>query len=338
MQKTPIETEINDFAEISDYMDLDQSLQQTNLPLKKRHYISVNLDKKANKKSKFLPMPPLAKEFAEKQIEFCLPNKYIAARQKSNLPVTTHEKLSIKNIEECCNFKIIRENIYSDSVNPIRSFDLHQCSCKPEYKCGNDCLNRMVYTECNPESCVAGQNCQNTKIQQNITASVEFFKTQNKGWGVKANELIEADTFIIEYTGEVISTSECKERMRTIYKNEGAQYCLHLEGSQVIDASQKGSVCRLVSHSCDPNCRMEKWFVNGTPRMALFATRDIQLGEELSFDYNFFHFDSRENERCLCESANCRGVIGRKSKHIKKKVLNQSLCIYIYVKIKPQFL
>lgn len=55
----------------------------------------------------------------------------------------------------------------------------------------------------------------------------------------------------------------------------------------IIDAT-RGSICRFVNHSCDPNCRVEKWMVNGEPRMALFAGEDgIMTDEELTYDYNF---------------------------------------------------
>jgi SET domain-containing protein len=55
----------------------------------------------------------------------------------------------------------------------------------------------------------------------------------------------------------------------------------------IIDAT-KGSICRFVNHSCDPNCTIEKWYVDGEPRMALFAgSRGISTGEELTYDYKF---------------------------------------------------
>jgi SET domain-containing protein len=55
----------------------------------------------------------------------------------------------------------------------------------------------------------------------------------------------------------------------------------------IIDAT-KGSICRFVNHSCNPNCHVEKWVVNGEPRMALFANEDgIEVGKELTYDYNF---------------------------------------------------
>jgi histone-lysine N-methyltransferase ASH1L len=50
----------------------------------------------------------------------------------------------------------------------------------------------------------------------------------------------------------------------------------------------KGSICRFVNHSCDPNCIVEKWTVDGQPRMALFAGQNmIDVGEEITYDYNF---------------------------------------------------
>lgn len=45
--------------------------------------------------------------------------------------------------------------------------------------------------------------------------------------------------------------------------------------------------------------------------MALFALRDIEPYEEITYDYNFSLFDPAEGQECKCESVNCRGVIGR---------------------------
>ena len=83
----------------------------------------------------------------------------------------------------------------------------------------------------------------------------------------------------------------------------------------IIDAT-RGSIARFVNHSCDPNCRMEKWTVNGKPRMALFAgDRTIMTVEELTYDYNFDTFDAAGlgGGECQCGSAGCRGVIGKRS-------------------------
>jgi histone-lysine N-methyltransferase ASH1L len=61
---------------------------------------------------------------------------------------------------------------------------------------------------------------------------------------------------------------------------------------------------------------MQKWSVNGLPRMALFALRDISPLEELSYDYNFSLFNPAEGQPCKCGSPQCRGVIGGKSQRV----------------------
>jgi SET domain-containing protein len=53
---------------------------------------------------------------------------------------------------------------------------------------------------------------------------------------------------------------------------------------------------RFVNHSCEPNCEMQKWSVNGLFRMALFALREIHPHEELSYDYNFSLFNPAEGQ------------------------------------------
>ena len=88
--------------------------------------------------------------------------------------------------------------------------------------------------------------------------------------------------------------------------------------AMVIDAT-KGSIARFVNHSCDPNCRIEKWTVAGKPRMALFAgEKGIMTGEELTYDYRFDPFSSKKMQECRCGAVSCRGVLGPKPKEAKE--------------------
>lgn len=86
----------------------------------------------------------------------------------------------------------------------------------------------------------------------------------------------------------------------------------------MIDGHRMGGDGRFVNHSCAPNCEMQKWSVNGQFRMALFALRDIEAGEELAYDYNFSLFNPAEGQECKCGSELCRGVIGGKSQRIRQ--------------------
>ncbi|KAF7829798.1 histone-lysine N-methyltransferase ASHH2 isoform X1 [Senna tora] len=83
-----------------------------------------------------------------------------------------------------------------------------------------------------------------------------------------------------------------------------------LKQLKVIDASAKGNLGRFINHSCDPNCRTEKWMVNGEICIGLFALRDIKQGEEVTFDYNYVRVFGAAAKKCHCGSPLCRGYIG----------------------------
>lgn len=93
---------------------------------------------------------------------------------------------------------------------------------------------------------------------------------------------------------------------------------MSFDQNTILDATEKGSIARFVNHSCDPNCRMVKWIVGGKPRMALFAgDRAIMTGEELTYDYNFDPFSSKNVQECRCGAENCRGILGPRPKESK---------------------
>ncbi|XP_033330937.1 histone-lysine N-methyltransferase ash1 isoform X1 [Megalopta genalis] len=219
------------------------------------------------------------------------------------------------------NYKKIRMNVYYD-VKPTTLYEAQACECKPESGCGDDCINRMVLSECSPQLCPCGDKCENQKIQKHEWApGLQKFMTEDKGWGVRTHQAIKSGVFILEYVGEVVSEREFKSRMATRYANDTHHYCLHLDGGLVIDGHRMGGDGRFVNHSCEPNCEMQKWSVHGHPRMALFASRDIKPGEELTYDYNFALFNPSEGQECRCGSSACRGVIGGKSQRVPKTVV-----------------
>lgn len=41
----------------------------------------------------------------------------------------------------------------------------------------------------------------------------------------------------------------------------------------------------VASPSCDPNCELHRWNVNGRMRIGIFARRPIKRFESLSYDY-----------------------------------------------------
>ena len=65
---------------------------------------------------------------------------------------------------------------------------------------------------------------------------------------------------------------------------------------------------RWFNHSCDPNSNVDsKWDpVEATMRAWWTARRDIEIGEEITYDYAFA---AEVAEPCFCGSPRCRGLI-----------------------------
>jgi hypothetical protein len=232
-----------------------------------------------------------------------------------------HNQLPGRDTVPSWNYKKIRTNVYYD-VKPPYNNEAQACNCslpeKPtQMGCGDDCINRLVYSECSTQLCPCKDKCANQKIQKHEWApGIEKFMTKDKGWGVRTKKSIKSGEFILEYVGEVVSEKEFKNRMASRYSNDTHHYCLNLDGGLVIDGHRMGGDGRFVNHSCEPNCEMQKWSVNGLFRMALFALRDIEPGEELGYDYNFSLFNPAEGQPCKCGSSQCRGVIGGKYQRV----------------------
>lgn len=176
--------------------------------------------------------------------------------------------------------------------------------------CGDKCLNRLTYKECNPVICACGNNCKNTQIQKNNVPQIEPVLTQEKGFGVNAQQFIKKDSFIIEYVGEVITENEMNSRISETSDSSARRYLMKLENNLFIDGYRKGNIARLINHSCDPNSEIQKWTVDGFTRLALFSIKDIQSGEEISYNYHYVPFGTAEI--CKCGANNCKGFISKK--------------------------
>ncbi|GAB9471687.1 hypothetical protein Gpo141_00008889 [Globisporangium polare] len=222
-------------------------------------------------------------------------------------------------------YRKLMRNIYTFKQPPTESLeDSPMCVCKVQ--CGDDCINRLSFTECfgpaptpgmkftklNKESnCMLGEGCGNRALHQKVYPSFEKFHTQEKGWGLRLLEPVKAGQLVIEYVGEVINEEEKERRLQDHAKNtpeDKNMYVMELSHGVYIDARFKGSVSRYINHACDPNCHLLKWRVKGVNRIAITALKDIQAGEELSYDYQF-HTKQAMEWKCHCKSKNCRGTM-----------------------------
>lgn len=131
------------------------------------------------------------------------------------------------------------------------------------------------------------------------------------GSGAFALQPIPAWTRLIEYTGERVSHEVADAR----YEEDEASGNTHtvlftVDDRTVIDAGVGGNEARFFNHSCDPNCQS----IIVRRRVYLETIRDIEPGEELTYDYEI----PREGEDdetarrkwpCYCGAARCRGTL-----------------------------
>eukprot|EP00058_Branchiostoma_floridae_P014302 XP_002599790.1 hypothetical protein BRAFLDRAFT_70261 [Branchiostoma floridae] len=186
--------------------------------------------------------------------------------------------------------------------------------------------------ECNT-SCQCGEPCSNRVAQKGVSLKLEVFRAPHKGWGVRAAERIPLGRFVCEYAGEVLGLEEAKKRTQNM-KKEDMNYILtlreHVASGNIIethiDPTYIGNVGRYINHSCSPNLLMLPVRVDSeVPKLALFAGKDIEVGEELSFDYSGEYGnvvnqgnlqkvtgqskDSSKLKPCFCGSEMCTGFL-----------------------------
>jgi SET domain-containing protein len=104
---------------------------------------------------------------------------------------------------------------------------------------------------------------------------------------------------IIQYLGEKISLQESERRLA-----EDNVYIFELNAHYAIDGKSPKNLARYINHSCDPNCEVE----NTGRTIWIVAARNIQEGEELSYDYGY-EVKNYEANPCNCGAKNCCGYI-----------------------------
>jgi SET domain-containing protein len=125
---------------------------------------------------------------------------------------------------------------------------------------------------------------------------------------------IRKGTHILEYTGPRIT----RERADQIYDGRATTYLFGLDdGEKIIDGH---GTAMFINHSCDPNCETDEI----DSRVWVIALRDIQAGEELTYDYMLYDGADDDPALCYCGSQKCRGTMYspqeiRKQRRLKSK-------------------
>ena len=195
------------------------------------------------------------------------------------------------------------------------------------------------------ESCVFLRNAMESKIKEHgppwlkaaartirlASDSMEddFFRIHPKGHGsvVIGENGLKANSLVTYYRGEVYPAWRWCEKLDAIEqiqkqldlrpnlpdfynmamerpKKDPRGYCLLF-----VDASRKSGLGSSFSHSCNPTCEVRVVSLNGKLSLSMTTLRDLEQGEELTFDYNAVTESLNEFRFavCLCGQKKCRG-------------------------------
>lgn len=114
------------------------------------------------------------------------------------------------------------------------------------------------------------------------------------GLGLFTLKHIPAGRRVIEYTGTLITNEEADEK--------GGKYLFGLDDKYTLDGSPRSNTARYINHSCAPNAEA---YVVGR-RVWIYSARDIEAGEEITFDYGEAYFDEHIRPKG-CRCARCAG-------------------------------
>lgn len=171
------------------------------------------------------------------------------------------------------------------------------------------CLCIKNNRECDPEICTS---C-NSHIQQealklkskhlpkstNLCQNVDIYNMRQRrlfvgkskvcpSLGLFAGEVIEPNEYIWIYSGEILNESD-SENKGVIQDIIEETYLFTLNTEQVVDASKTGNIMRYSNHGLNQHCNAVPKiikFVNGNQAIGLYATKHIDIGQEILFDYN----------------------------------------------------
>ncbi|KAI5955636.1 SET1 [Candida jiufengensis] len=140
---------------------------------------------------------------------------------------------------------------------------------------------------------------------------VTFARSAIHNWGLYAMEPIAAKEMIIEYVGERIRQQVAEHREKSYLRTGiGSSYLFRIDENTVIDATKKGGIARFINHCCSPSCTAKIIKVEGKKRIVIYALRDIEANEELTYDYKFEReTNDDERIRCLCGAPGCKGYL-----------------------------
>ncbi|KAJ7987032.1 hypothetical protein DPEC_G00334550 [Dallia pectoralis] len=127
-------------------------------------------------------------------------------------------------------------------------------------------------------------------IMNGIEEGMEVRHIEGKGRGVFATQCFQKGQYVVEYHGDLLQITDAKKREAEYALNPATgcymYYFQYLCKTYCVDATKETvRMGRLINHSKNGNCQTKLHDINGIPHLILVASRDLDEGEELLYDY-----------------------------------------------------
>ncbi len=130
-----------------------------------------------------------------------------------------------------------------------------------------------------------------------LTPKAQMRLTPGKGLGSFAIEKITKGEVVASFGGFVVGQKDLKD-----YPTDRVARSLQLDDVNYLLSGPVPESGDMINHSCQPNCG-----AFGTS--SVMAMKDIDIVEELTFDYAMTDSSQYDEFNCFCGKENCRGKI-----------------------------
>lgn len=127
------------------------------------------------------------------------------------------------------------------------------------------------------------------KRPQHDLKNILVVKRGQSGLGLFTTQPIKKGQFIIEYVGPLLTEEQANKK--------GGRYLFSLGKKWTIDGSARSNLARYINHSCMRQ-NTEAWQYGN--RVKIKAKRNINTGEELTYDYGKEFFEEYIGNHCRC--------------------------------------
>jgi len=130
-----------------------------------------------------------------------------------------------------------------------------------------------------------------------LNPKAQIKKISDKGAGSFAQEIISQGEVVASFGGFVVQTKDLKD-----FSQDRVSRSIQASKTTYILSGLEPEPGDMLNHSCNPNC-------GATGISTIVAIKQIEVGEEITFDYAMTDASSYDEFVCFCGQANCRKKI-----------------------------